>query len=60
LNPENPSSGFSTPDTINKAIIKMEVVSMLKTSLMNKKMPIPIIAIVMYKSIDFYLKNLQI
>jgi len=30
LNPEKPSSGFSTPVTINKAIIRIEVVSMLK------------------------------
>jgi hypothetical protein len=46
LNPENPSSGVSTPETMKKAMIRIDVVSMLKYSLTNKKIAIAIIAMV--------------
>ena len=43
LNPEKPSSGVNTPVTINKAMIRMAVVSIRKVSLTKRNIPKAII-----------------
>lgn len=50
LKPEKPSSGLNTPETINMAMMSIEVVSIVKESLTKRNIPITMIPRVMYNS----------